>query len=131
VAPEIRFFRFVEQSGDCWKWIGTANRGYGHFREPHRRVYAHRWAYEFFRDEIPAGLQLDHLCRNTLCVNPWHLEPVTPQINTLRSEGVTADRARQEMCVNGHPFDLTLPGRRRCRTCANAASRRHKNRTAA
>jgi hypothetical protein len=34
--------------------------------------------------EIPDGLMLDHLCRNTACVNPSHLEPVTNSVNVQR-----------------------------------------------
>lgn len=86
-APaEERFFFKVVQDGDCWRWVGALNRsGYGEFgAHGSHAVRAHRWAYEYLRADIPAGLQLDHLCRNRWCVNPWHLEPVTPLVNTRR-----------------------------------------------
>jgi hypothetical protein len=45
---------------------------------------AHRFYYEQHVGPIPEGLQLDHLCRNTRCVNPAHLEPVTGAENMRR-----------------------------------------------
>lgn len=70
----------------CWQWTGTRQSGgYGKW-SPHRgqHLLAHRWSYERIRGPIPAGLHLDHLCRITYCVNPWHLEPVTAAENTRR-----------------------------------------------
>ena len=70
----------------CWEW--EAHRqpsGYGQFSENQVVVYAHRWAYERFVGPIPEGMHLDHLCRNTRCVNPNHLEPVTQAENNRRA----------------------------------------------
>lgn len=114
----------------CWIWQASASsNGYGRFGMPGKAcgyVLAHRWAYESLRVEIPAGLVLDHLCRNTLCVNPWHLEPVTKQVNALRGRLWEAEKTH---CVNGHPFDesntrITKKGHRACRACAAEAMRR-------
>ena len=131
-APESRFFAKVRQSGDCWEWTGTTNNGYGHFWTGDSRVYAHRLAFEFLRDEIPADLQIDHLCRNRLCVNPWHMEPVTARINTLRGSGVTARLAVLTHCKHGHEFTpqntIRIPQGRQCRTCRRAIEARYRAR---
>lgn len=73
---------------ECWDWQGAVHyTGYG---QVDSRTYgtsmAHRFIYELHRGPIPEGLTLDHLCRNTTCVNPAHLEPVTAAENTRRMQ---------------------------------------------
>lgn len=129
VAAAIRFARQIEQQGDCWIWTGALTRhGYAQFSDGHvHRTYAHRWSYEFHRAQIPEGLHIDHLCRNRACVNPWHLEPVTPEVNTLRGEGVTARLARRtDTCERGH----ALPADRICLECSRIRHANYPKRTA-
>ena len=68
-------------------------------------------------------MQLDHLCRNTRCVNPEHLEAVTQRENILRGIGFAARQARQENCIHGHAFTpentYVHKGHRYCRACRN------------
>ncbi|NEE06902.1 HNH endonuclease [Streptomyces sp. SID7499] len=125
-----RFWCKVQRNPDgCWLWTAATFKatGYGQFREGGRgsRVRtAHRVAYELLVGSVPAGLQLDHLCRNRRCVNPAHLEPVTNRENGLRGTSFAAVNAAKTHCVRGHAFDtdntLTSPatGHRRCRACA-------------
>lgn len=86
-APrEAVFWTTVDKRPDgCWVWTAHGNnRGYGRFRVGGRQAYAHRVAYELRNGPIPPGLTIDHLCRNKMCVNPAHLEPVTLRENALR-----------------------------------------------
>jgi hypothetical protein len=80
------FWIKVDADGDCWVWRGAVDRyGYGKATINHVRHIAHRVAYELMVGPIPEGLTLDHLCRNTLCVNPDHLDPVTNRVNIQRA----------------------------------------------
>lgn len=80
--------RFAERiiksfDGDCWLWDGLQDpKGYGLFCH----FYAHRVAYTLHRGDIPAGMTLDHLCRNKWCVNPSHLEVVSFSENSRRGQ---------------------------------------------
>ncbi len=83
---------------------------------------AHRWIYQYMVGEIPEGWTIDHLCRNTSCVNPDHLEAVTHKENVLRGFGPTALNARKTHCKNGHLLDgdnlkVEDYGSRRCKLC--------------
>lgn len=130
---EKRFWGHVTGGGveTCWLWTASHIRGYGKWSKDGRSYLAHRSAYEQLRGEIPEGLQLDHLCRTTLCVNPWHLEPVTPAINTRR-----ASPAQQTHCTNGHKYTpentymrpTAGSGRRDCRACIRERVRTYRQR---
>lgn len=116
-----RFWTKVEKTETCWNWVGAKSSGYGTFRIEEGMIKAHRYSYELVIGPIPEGLTLDHLCRNRSCVNPWHLEPVTNKVNSLRGIGVGAMHAQQTHCIAGHAFDDTNTyrwrGGRFCRTC--------------
>lgn len=83
----------------CWYWIGNIEFGYG--RIGNRLAY--RVIYEQQKGPVPAGLELDHTCRNRACVNPDHLEPVSRRENVrrgnatkLNSEKVIEIRQRRQ-----------------------------------
>jgi hypothetical protein len=128
-----RFMQRVNKDGPdgCWLWTAGKKRAYGAFAVEHdRTVLAHRWSYEHHVGPIPDGLTIDHLCRRPLCVNPAHLEPVTPRMNVLRGDTVPARNARKTHCKRGHPFDevntyINSRGHRVCRECTRAANRRY------
>lgn len=124
--PDARFWAQVTQRGDCWEWTGTKNRdGYGQYQlsRPRKKVRAHRYAFEALVAPIPAGLCIDHLCRNRGCVNPFHMDVVTHEVNARR-------QVRQQVaeCKHGHPYTpentIREGNRRRCRECRSALEKR-------
>jgi hypothetical protein len=141
VKPPVRerFEEMVQETpGGCWEWQGARNDlGYGQLAlAGHKRVYAHRFSYEKFVGPIPAGLQLDHLCRNPPCVNPTHLEPVTQRENLLRADSEDMQAYWAGVCRRGHPragdnviLSSSRPGKRDCRPCARIREQNRKKRT--
>jgi len=125
------------QPSGCHQWTRPPRGGYGSFTYRGKERFAHRWIYEQANGPIPKGLEIDHLCRNQLCVNVEHLEAVTHRENVLRGDNFTARKARQTHCIHGHPFDeentivrIDAKGRtgRQCRTCKNEAEKLRKRR---
>lgn len=127
-TEEERFLDLVDRGRPgCWLWIGNKDsKGYGRFWEKamdgFRKVLAHRWSYQHFSGPIPDGLVIDHLCRNRSCVNPDHLEHVTPLENDRRGTSFAAVNRRKTHCKWGHPFDdlnthYQPRGGRACREC--------------
>jgi hypothetical protein len=120
VPVDERLARLSHDEGECRIWHGsTSGRGsYGQIRVDGVLLYAHRVAWEVANGPIPEGMQVDHLCRQTLCIRPDHLEPVTPEENMRRSRGWRQKAA----CKYGHPFTednvyRDPRGHRGCRTC--------------
>lgn len=70
----------------CWIWQRTMGKrsGYGRAWDGERMIHAHQLIYKRHKGAIPEGMELDHLCRVRLCVNPDHLEPVTHLVNCRR-----------------------------------------------
>jgi hypothetical protein len=91
-----RFWSHIDQAGPipaypaglgpCWVWNhGYRDQfGYGYMALDRDPIGAHRVAWMLLVGPIPEGLTIDHLCRNTSCVNPEHLEPVTNSENVYR-----------------------------------------------
>src|SRR5690242_10749915 len=106
----------------CWQWKAAKNaKGYGMWKVHKKHFGAHRLSFQLLVSEIPKGKQIDHLCRNTSCVNPRHLEVVTCRENVLRGNSFAGINARKKFCVRGHPLsgdNLRISGVRKMRRCA-------------
>jgi hypothetical protein len=73
----------------CWLWGGAKNdHGYGLFVPEGANIaewYTHRVAWDLLVGGHKPRLQLDHrTCKRRHCVNPLHLDPVTPETNQKR-----------------------------------------------
>lgn len=137
-SPEQRVYDKTDRTGECWVWQATLSKGgYAMMFIDGRMRSVHRWVYEHFVGGIPDGMHLDHTCHtgdascpggvtclHRRCVNPAHLEPVTPKENTRRGQSFAGVEARQTHCRRGHPliagnlYDVpSSAGVRRCLAC--------------
>lgn len=139
--------KFTTAELGCWPWESAESDGYSLVRWAGKNQLAHRVLYELLVGPIPAGAQLDHTChsddetcdggpcRHRRCVNPGHLEPVTQTENMQR---VLRNRpeSKRTHCPCGHALSgpnlyVDPRGYRGCRACRQAASDRHRARSAA
>ena len=128
IPAEERFWSKVDNRGpsECWPWMAAVGaHGYGTFHPSKKdQVLAHRFAYELANGAIPEGLHIDHLCRVRYCVNPGHLEAVTPLENSSRGLTYRLLNGMDDRCRNGHLYTpentYVEPNgyKVRCRQCA-------------
>jgi len=130
-TQEQLFWEKVQKGNDCWEWTGHhCAKGYGRCWFEGKVRQAHRVSYQMIVGEIPAGMTLDHTCRNRGCVNPAHVEPVTNKVNVLRGNSMPAQNHRKTHCAYGHEFTdentyIRVNGAgRECRECRREYQRR-------
>ena len=95
---------------DCWRWVGQLDDdGYGKLNIVGLPIKAHRATYEIWRGPLPDKnkhgevLVLDHTCRVRRCINPYHTDPVTHEINILRGKEARAvERLQGKIKVKTH-----------------------------
>lgn len=113
--------------GPCWLWKGADHnsKGYGRVTVSRQRYLAHRYAYRLWVGALVDGMEIDHLCQNTRCVNPGHLEQVTAEEHARRSDQGAYQR-RKTHCPADHAYtaeNTRLDGsRRHCRACDSAGT---------
>lgn len=130
---KARFFEKTRRSNNgtdefpgCLIWTAAKKPGYdkrtrknifyGYFNIGYRRVYSHRFAL-YMELGFDPGPSVDHLCYNTLCVEPTHLRGGSIQENNLNRRVI-----KSEFCVNGHERNdqnvyWRTDGKRDCRAC--------------
>ena len=129
VAKQKPFFQGDDENSPCWNWIGavdtsTNGKKYGRFSFEKRAVPAHRFAF-YIEHGIDPPYELDHKCKNTLCVNPRHLQPISHAENMRQTSPV-----KKRTCVNGHAYTEentgrnSTTGRRFCKECARERDRK-------
>ena len=116
----------ISNSG-CWEWTaGKSSTGYAMFHWDNATRGAYKFIYEFFNGKINPDQEMDHLCKNKVCVNPKHLEAVTRRENCLRgSVGKHNNHhyGKKTHCKRGHPFNKKNTVIVKCITSRNGLGR--------
>lgn len=91
----------------CWVWTGAINDKknelqYGRVWFHGKAEYAHRVSYFVFVGDIPADLEIMHLCDNERCINPKHLKPGTHAENCQY-------KWSEKLYGNGKPLTRQIP----------------------
>lgn len=102
--------------------IETQAKGYSKRWIDGRPISAHRAAWIEANGPIPDGLQINHRCGNSRCVNPEHLYAGTQQQNMLDRIASGWRPKRKEACLHGHAYTeentyINTKGAQVCRTC--------------
>jgi hypothetical protein len=110
--------RMVRRPNGCVEIPATDATGYAKLTFGGKVWQAHRLLWIIEHGDI-GDLVVDHVCRNKLCVNLAHLDPVPNAINVLRGKEV----AHGGKCAEGHEFQIDSKGRRSCLICKRAKQR--------
>ena len=114
----------VDETTECFEWIGARRNDYGVMSIKGRTTGVHRVMLACLYRALPTCVEVDHLCHNRACFNPGHLEPVTHKVNVGRRLIVPRTH-----CKHGHELTIEnirrdVRGRRTCITCSSETARR-------
>lgn len=95
IPVKDRLLSKIKKSNGCWVWQGAvvdenADYLYGQMKVNGVPRRVHRLSYVEHKGKIPPDYDVHHSCRNTLCINPNHLEALSrPEHNrrSLESKG--------------------------------------------
>ena len=122
------FESIIIDGNGCWvRTINITGYGYTVFRVNNKRLFTHRFMFEYYNGYIDPDLHIDHLCRNRKCCNPIHLELVTMRENLNRGSHFKRDKTS---CPQGHEYTKEntyyYPKYRRCKICLRKQVKEYK-----
>lgn len=75
------------EDNGCWVWTGRVSgrkNGYPQISVGGKQTMVHRIVFEELIRLLKPGETIDHLCRNSHCINPDHLEAISLRDNVKR-----------------------------------------------
>lgn len=77
----------IRNDSGCLVWTGHVDTaGYPNIKWKNINYLVHRIYYKILVENIERHDTLDHICRNKLCIEPTHLEPVSRSENIKRMQ---------------------------------------------
>lgn len=141
-TPQQRFAEryTINPITGCWNWMGSINgKGYAYLWVPDeirnekrpgkgRTLQAYRLGWVWKYGPVPRGSDLHHICQNTICVNPDHLEVITRSDHMRKADTICGKNLLKTQCPKGHPYDKEntyTPPNRKARFCRRCERERH------
>lgn len=96
VIESIRLKSTVDEAG-CWLWQGRVKKGYAEVTLGGKWRAVHRLSLEAKLGKPLGSQQAHHICANSTCVNPEHLQPATyaENIAEMKARQSYLDRIRE------------------------------------
>ena len=135
---QLLITKTIPNRNGCRIWTGTKSgkdwRAYGYLfvvgRPKRKTMGIHRFVYDKFVEKVKSDMNIDHKCRNRLCINPQHLRQVTHRENCLCGNSLWAINYKKTHCKNLHKFtdeNTKYNGvYRSCKTCSTIYQREYK-----
>ena len=102
VIEVVQSMSVIDDTTGCWVW-GSLKNSYPDFDVDGKTVRVHRLVFEAKFDGRSLGSQhAHHMCANSACVNPDHLQPVTHR------ENVAEMMARQSLLARIRELEARL-----------------------
>lgn len=125
----------------CWHWLGSHR---SHDSRPVTGNKGHTYAYRETYKQVmgrpcPPGVA-HHRCENKWCVNPWHLDFITPSEHAREHDTLGTFHRTKTHCPQNHEYsrENTLIKKRgdgttfrQCRTCQRDYFRNRRAKAAA
>ena len=125
IRERLERYSIPEPNSGCLLWTAKIDRdGYPRVWLDGKIRGAHRVVYELKNGPIPDGLQIDHLCRVRCCINPDHLEAVTPKANTNRGVSSIVNSGQKKFFCKTCGGPLEVVARRNARDGRNPHNER-------
>lgn len=78
--------------GMCWIWTGSMDTGnrtmYGKIKVKGKMKRAHRWIFDVLVRPLRVDEDAHHMCEESRCVNPFHIEAVPCEKHSRRGPPV-------------------------------------------
>ena len=128
----------IDENTNCWNWVAHCHpNGYGQFHIERYPYYAHRVSFVLYKGPLESTdtRVVDHICKNTRCVNPDHLDLITQSENVKRGKNrlVAQMRAASKVhCKYGHAYTVAntwirIKGSSKYRQCRECWRRYNRN----